>query len=645
MKKFFSLLTIFFLVFCLVFPFKFVFAYSTWTQTTYNDFNTGSTQFQITIAGLGNPNDAESGYVTLQAGLTSGYLISASFDTTVSASFGSISWNGDASTTSCGADSIKFQVATNNDNSTWNFIGPDGTGSSYYATSSSSNNSLNREAIYISQNGKRYIKYKLYLSCSSSSYMPRVDDVSIIYVETGATYGSMFYGSGKYGGIPSSPSSLTQKILTGWTQTNWSNGTGQAYWADATKYYSDNGNIDNTTSGQIKLTTVASTGQLTSSLFNTGQTTTFDSIAISSLALPTSTAIGIEYDVDEANTWPDVGTLDATGSTGTTFTLSNVSGQKIKYRANLQKTGTNTPTLLEITTNYQAPVSWGGITTQRSLEFGFSQQDSDPSDLLRYRIQIDNDSDFSSPIIDYRSAISSSNPATRTFEIGQTEEADGQYIAGENVFSLPDASYYWRAKSIDSGNNESSWTNANSGAIAFQVGTSLSFSISGVNSNISIEGITTDATSTSSGVPFGLMVVDSAKEGAQVLEVSTNALNGYNVGIQQNHNLQNGSNEIPAFSGTNLSPSVWTSPSCTGSTDCGYFGYHSGDHNLGTGSLTRFTSDNTFAGLISSLDEVAFSNLTASNEQTNVVFKIQAGNYQPSGGYSNMITYVVTTIY
>jgi len=68
---------------------------------------------------------------------------------------------------------IRFQIATNNDNTTWNFIGPDGTNSTYYTTSGSSINVIHR--------GDRYIKYKAYLLSINQAQNPYLDSVTINY--------------------------------------------------------------------------------------------------------------------------------------------------------------------------------------------------------------------------------------------------------------------------------------------------------------------------------------------------------------------------------------------------------------------------------------------------------------------------------
>ncbi|MDD3480729.1 MAG: fibronectin type III domain-containing protein [Patescibacteria group bacterium] len=72
-----------------------------------------------------------------------------------------------------GADALRFQVASNNDNVTWNYVGPDGTAGTYYDADD------NGIQIHSSHNGHRYIRYKAYLQTANSSYTPTVYDVGI----------------------------------------------------------------------------------------------------------------------------------------------------------------------------------------------------------------------------------------------------------------------------------------------------------------------------------------------------------------------------------------------------------------------------------------------------------------------------------
>lgn len=66
---------------------------------------------------------------------------------------------------------INLQIAINNDGSTWNYIGPDGTSSSYYEIP---------EAIPLSWINGQYFRYKAYFKSDGSS-TPILEDVSINY--------------------------------------------------------------------------------------------------------------------------------------------------------------------------------------------------------------------------------------------------------------------------------------------------------------------------------------------------------------------------------------------------------------------------------------------------------------------------------
>lgn len=68
-------------------------------------------------------------------------------------------------------DAIRIQVATNNDNATWNFVGPDGTEDSYFTTS----NTL----LPASLSGKRYLRYKLYFYLDGETTVTSFKDIAI----------------------------------------------------------------------------------------------------------------------------------------------------------------------------------------------------------------------------------------------------------------------------------------------------------------------------------------------------------------------------------------------------------------------------------------------------------------------------------
>lgn len=138
--------------------------------------------------------------------VSSGSLISSSFDTgTASTSYTTFFWNPTSQTAST---SVQFQIATNNDDATWNFVGPDGTASTYYTTPGQTINSA--------QSNNRYMRYEMFLNSVSTSTTPVVSNVTVNYVSGCASPGqAMFAGlssGSNYTIVVSMPGYTTQTI-------------------------------------------------------------------------------------------------------------------------------------------------------------------------------------------------------------------------------------------------------------------------------------------------------------------------------------------------------------------------------------------------------------------------------------------------
>ncbi|MEI6462305.1 MAG: hypothetical protein WCO33_01390 [bacterium] len=101
-----------------------------------------------------------------------------------------------------------------------------------------------------------------------------------------------------------------------------------------------------------------------------------------------------------------------------------------------------------------APTSFvnGSWTNNNTPRFTFNVSLVDGAD-LKYKIEIDNNSDFSSPEISYTSDLS--------------VDKSRSYISS----ILSDGMYYFRIKTLDYLDNSSAWTVANSGQIAFKIDT------------------------------------------------------------------------------------------------------------------------------------------------------------------------------
>lgn len=105
---------------------------------------------------------------------SSGVLESSIFDTGSVSNFHNISWSPTDQPVQTGANSVKFQIASNLEvtaTTTWQYLGPDGTSGTYYTTSNQNVNSVH--------NGDRFIRYKVFLSTTSSTSTPNLSDVSI----------------------------------------------------------------------------------------------------------------------------------------------------------------------------------------------------------------------------------------------------------------------------------------------------------------------------------------------------------------------------------------------------------------------------------------------------------------------------------
>ncbi|MBP6856141.1 MAG: carboxypeptidase regulatory-like domain-containing protein [Candidatus Pacebacteria bacterium] len=105
---------------------------------------------------------------------SSGTLESSTFDSgSSSTNYNEILWLPTDQSPLVGSDSVKFQIASNNDNATWTFTGPDATANTYYT--------LSNKTLGSHHSGNRYIRYKLFLSTSDTSATPLVSDISLTY--------------------------------------------------------------------------------------------------------------------------------------------------------------------------------------------------------------------------------------------------------------------------------------------------------------------------------------------------------------------------------------------------------------------------------------------------------------------------------
>ena len=110
-----------------------------------------------------------------RAEMASGTLISSIFDTqaTNGVAINTIIWQGNQPS----GTSVKFQIASSNSTSTWSYLGPDGSDTTYYTPTDAN---MPVQINLAQHNNKRYFRYKIFLeSDPDQTQSPRVDDVII----------------------------------------------------------------------------------------------------------------------------------------------------------------------------------------------------------------------------------------------------------------------------------------------------------------------------------------------------------------------------------------------------------------------------------------------------------------------------------
>ncbi len=125
--------------------------------------------------------------LTIETYASNGTLTSSSYDTGTASTFFGLTWEPQSQTAEAGSEAARFQLATNDDNATWNFVGPDGTNATYFTTSG--------DALPASIQSKRYIRYKLFLQTADQKVTPGITDVRIGFTTGCTPPGQAFFPS------------------------------------------------------------------------------------------------------------------------------------------------------------------------------------------------------------------------------------------------------------------------------------------------------------------------------------------------------------------------------------------------------------------------------------------------------------------
>lgn len=183
--------------------------------------------------------------------------------------------------------------------------------------------------------------------------------------------------------------------------------------------------------------------------------------------------VGVQFAAIPQINWASLSTY--TQSMQAIWAENALNATKVRYSTIQSFNATpNTPTSLG-----GAAYVDGSFGTDTTPDLSFTLSDSDGADTLKYQIQIDDSSDFGSPVVDYTSALAAQG--SRTFTVGQAA-GSGTYTTGSANQTLSDGSYYWRVRATDNGNSTGSYATANSGSIAFKIDTTAPSAPSSVTS-------------------------------------------------------------------------------------------------------------------------------------------------------------------
>ena len=186
----------------------------------------------------------------------------------------------------------------------------------------------------------------------------------------------------------------------------------------------------------------------------------------------------------------------------------------------------------------------------------------------------------------------------------------------------------------------------------------ITFTVAGVNSETSACGNTTDITTTATTIPFGVMSLNTFKDGAQTLTVSTNADGGYAVTSIENDQLGKDGATTPAIvdtPGDNASATHSSSDEWSTSTTNG-FGYSmenddattiTFEYSTATGDCTGTFCARQFAvNQEAEAAQTLFSSTSVANaENIYICPRLSIGATQEAGDYENNLTYTATATF
>ncbi len=118
---------------------------------------------------------------------SSAVLISSTFDTGSPSAFYNLNFLPVSQPPETGTDAVRFQLATATTTSpaSWAYLGPDGTGSTFYTAGNANISGIHAD--------DRYFRYKLYLETASTTFTPSVSDVAVTFASACVPPGQVLF--------------------------------------------------------------------------------------------------------------------------------------------------------------------------------------------------------------------------------------------------------------------------------------------------------------------------------------------------------------------------------------------------------------------------------------------------------------------
>ncbi|MCU0679309.1 MAG: hypothetical protein MUC28_02585 [Planctomycetes bacterium] len=196
-----------------------------------------------------------------------------------------------------------------------------------------------------------------------------------------------------------------------------------------------------------------------------------------------------------------------------------------------------------------------------------------------------------------------------------------------------------------------------------RVDSTLVFNIFGTSTSAHVGGVPCSNTSTATTTPFGTLIVGATSTVCQMLEVTTNADDGFIVTVEQDGELlsDSGSN-INSFNNSqdgtgSTTPAAWAVPrnELDNYHTYGHMGLFTDDADVEDDGGGDFDNGETgavwFAGLNSTDPLIVFAHdgpsdgETQSIGHTNVLYQAEIGSLQEAGDYESTLTYICTPTY